>query len=119
MPRIPLSAALIAAAGAAAFGCATRPARLARVRPEGRVGLHRRAAARGRSAGGEAAKDEPHTIFLKGAATSLQMVVFENLERDGEPVLDPGDLCSRVAFVEVTPEVTIEVEPDAPGKPSR
>jgi hypothetical protein len=63
------------------------------------------------------ASDESHTIFLKGGRFQPQMVVFESLQRDGEPVLDPVDLCSRVAFVEMQPEVTIEVEPDAPPAP--
>jgi hypothetical protein len=43
--------------------------------------------------------------------------VFESREQDGKRVLEPADLCSRVTFVEMQPEVKIEVEPDAAPAP--
>ncbi len=117
MPRIRLFAALVAAAGAAAFGCATRQSvslecvpKDVQVYVDGRL-------LKGSPKTVKLAKDEPHTVFVKGGRYDPQMVVFESLERDGRAVLDPIDLCSRVNFVEMQPDVKFEVEPDAPRAP--
>jgi hypothetical protein len=119
MPRLRRSTVLVAAVGAAAFGCATSQRvslecvpRDVLVYVDGRL-------LEGVPKAVKLAKDEPHTVFLKGSRYQAQMVVFESRERDGGPVLEPVDLCSGVAFVEVTPEVTIEVEPETPQAPSR
>ena len=117
MARVPLFAALVVAAGTAVFGCATsQRVSLECVPKDVLIYVDGRLLERVPKTV-KLASDEPHTIFLKGGRFQPQMVVFESLQRDGEPMLDPVDLCSRVAFVEVTPEVTIELEPDAPRAP--
>jgi len=116
MPRVSCSA-LTAAIGAAAFGCATRlPVSLECVPKDVLVYVDGRLL-EDVPKNVKLRTDEPHTIFLKGGRYQPQMVVFSSLQRDGEPALDPVDLCSRVAFVEMTPEVTIEVAPEAPPTP--
>ena len=61
----------------------------------------------------ELAKDESHTVFFKGGGYQPQMLVLESREQDGEHVLAPADLCSRLVLIEMQPDVKIEVDPDA------
>lgn len=56
---------------------------------------------------------EAHTLFFKGGSYRPQMVVLESLERDGKRVLSNADLCSNLVFTPVSPEVRIQVAPDA------
>jgi hypothetical protein len=119
MPRAPLSAALVAAAGLAASGCATSQRVSLECVPKDVLIYVDGRLLEGSPKLVKLAKDEPHTVLFKGGRYQPQMVVFESRERDGEAVLEPDDLCSRVAFVEMQPEVKIEVEPEAPRAPSR
>jgi hypothetical protein len=62
--------------------------------------------------------DESHTVFFKGEKYRPQMVVLRSEEVEGEYRLSPPDLCGEAVFVEVRPEVRIEVESqDSPGPP--
>jgi len=110
MPRALLCAALVTAAGTAALGCATsQRVSLECVPKDVRVYVDGRLI-EGSAKSLKLTKDQPHTVFVKGGGYQPQMVVFESRERDGKPVLDPVDLCSRVVFVEMQPELKIEVE---------
>jgi hypothetical protein len=55
---------------------------------------------------------EPHTLYLKGGGFRPQMLVLESPEVDGKRVLSNADLCQRLVFTPVSPEVRIEVAPD-------
>ena len=113
MLRVLRSDALIIAAATAAFACAT-PQRISLACVPKNVTVYVDGRLVDDSADAiELSKDESHTVFLKGGGYQPQMLVFESRERDGEPELDPVDLCSRVAFIEMQPEVKVEVEPDA------
>ena len=117
MPRVLLFAALVAAASTAASGCATSQRVSLECVPKDVLVYIDGRLLKGSPRTVKLAKDQPHTIFVKGGRYPSQMVVFESRQRDGKPVLDPSDLCSRVTFVEMQPEVRVEVEPDAPGTP--
>ena len=112
-----LSAALIAAAGAAAFGCATGQRVSLECVPKNVMVYVDGRLLEGSAKTMKLAKDQPHTVFLKGGGYQSQMLVFESREQDGKRVLDPADLCSRVKFVEMQPEVKIELEPGAAPAP--
>lgn len=61
----------------------------------------------------ELSRDEHHKIFFKGGGYEPRMVVLESREVDGEARLEPADLCTETAFVEMAPEVELHVdEPD-------
>jgi hypothetical protein len=108
---------LLAAAGAAAIGCATSQRVSLECVPKDMLVYVDGRLLEDPPKTVKLANDEPHTIFVKGGRYQPQMVVFETRERDGKPVLEPIDLCSRVVFVEMQPEVRIEVEPDSPRAP--
>jgi hypothetical protein len=110
MPRASLAALLL---GAAVFGCAT-PQRvsLACVPKNVQVFVDGRLI-EGSPQALELSKDESHTVFFKGGGYQPQMLVLESREQDGERVLEPADLCSRLVLVEMQPEVKIEVDPGA------
>jgi hypothetical protein len=55
---------------------------------------------------------EPHTLYFKGGGFQPQMVVLDSQETDGKRGLTNADLCERLVFTEVSPEVHIEVAPD-------
>jgi hypothetical protein len=55
---------------------------------------------------------EPHTLYFKGGSYRPQMVVLESREVDGERVLSNADLCQRLVFTEVSPEVRMRLDPD-------
>lgn len=111
MPRALLSVALVAAA--AALGCATSQRVSLECVPKDVTVFVDGRLIEGSAKTLKLAKDQPHTVFLKGGGYPSQMLVFESRERDGKPELDPVDLCSRVALVEMQPELKIEVDPDA------
>jgi hypothetical protein len=111
------SVALFTAIGAASIGCAARQSVSLACVPKN-VSIY----VDGRLIDGapdavKLSKDEPHAIFLKGGGYQSQMLVFESRERDGEPELEPADLCSRVKFIEMQPEVKIELDPGAVPAP--
>jgi hypothetical protein len=113
MTRTQLCVVLLTAIGSAASGCATRQSVSLACVPKN-VSIY----VDGRLIDGapdavKLSKHEPHAIFLKGGGYQSQMLVFESRERDGEPELDPADLCSRVKFIAMQPEVKIELEPGA------
>ena len=113
MLRTLRSAALLVVAAAAALACAT-PQRVSLACVPKNVAVYVDGRLVDDSADAiELSKDESHTVFLKGGGYQSQMLVFESRERDGEPELDPVDLCSRVTFIEMQPEVKVEVEPEA------
>ena len=117
MHRARLAAALVLAAGAVAFGCATsQRISLECVPKDVKVYVDGRLL-EGSPKAVKLAKDQPHTVFFKGGGYQPQMVVFESQQREGKPVLDPVDLCSQVVFVEMQPELQVEVEPDASPAP--
>jgi hypothetical protein len=109
MPR----ALIYAAFAAAAFGCATGQRVSLECVPKNVMVYVDGRLLEGSAKTMKLAKDQPHTVFLKGGGYQSQMLVFESREQDGKRVLDPADLCSRVTFVEMQPEVKIEVEPGA------
>jgi len=117
MPRALLCAALVAAAGTAAFGCAASQRVSLECVPKDVMVFVDGRLIEGSPKTVKLAKDQPHTVFLKGGRYQPQMVVFGSRQRDGKPVLDPVDLCSRVVFFEMEPEVKVEVEPDAAPTP--
>ena len=108
------SVALLAGAAAAALACAS-PQRvsLACVPKNVTVFVDGRLV-EGSPSELKLSKDEPHTVFLKGGGYQPQMLVFESREQDGERVLEPADLCSRVVLVEMQPDVKIEMDREAP-----
>lgn len=117
MPRVLLFAALVAAVGTAAFGCATSQRVSLECVPKDVLVYVDGRLLEGSPKTVKLAIDQPHTIFVKGGRYQPQMVVFESRQRDGKPELDPIDLCSRVVFVEMQPDVRFEVEPDATRAP--
>jgi hypothetical protein len=62
--------------------------------------------------------DDPHTVYFKGGGYHPQMVVLESREVDGKRRLSHSELCREVVFTEVTPELRVEVEEDAPSGPA-
>lgn len=58
--------------------------------------------------------DEPHTFFFKGGGFETQMVVLEPKEVDGVASLAPAEVCSEVSFIEMQPDVQVEIDTD-PG----
>jgi hypothetical protein len=56
---------------------------------------------------------EPHTLYFKGGGYRPQMVVLESREVDGKRVLSNADLCQNLVFTEVSPEVHMQVDPEA------
>jgi hypothetical protein len=56
--------------------------------------------------------DEPHTLYFKGGSYRPQMVVLEAQEVDGKRVLSNADLCQRLVFTPVSPEVRMHLDPD-------
>jgi hypothetical protein len=56
---------------------------------------------------------EPHTLYFKGGGFQPQMVVLESQEEAGKRRLSNADVCQRLVFTPVSPEVRIEVDPDA------
>ena len=117
MLRARVSTVVFAAAVAAALGCAsTQRISLACVPKNVSVYVDGRLL-EGSPETLKLAKDEAHTVFLKGGGYQSQMLVFESRERDGKPELDPADLCSRLKFIEMQPEVKIELEPGAVPAP--
>lgn len=112
-----VSAPLAFAAGAAALACATgQRVSLECVPADVQVYVDGRLI-EGRPKAVKLPKDQPHTVFFKGGGYQPQMVVFESRQRDGKPALDPLDVCSRVVFVEMQPDLQVEVEPDAAPAP--
>jgi hypothetical protein len=117
MPRALLPAALVAAVGTALLGCATAQRVSLECVPKDVLVYVDGRLIEGSAKTLKLAKDEPHTVYLKGGGYQSQMLVFESRERDGKPELDPADLCSRVVFVEMQPELKLEVEPGAAPAP--
>jgi hypothetical protein len=117
MPRPLLCATLVAAAGTAVFGCATsQRLSLECVPKDVKVYVDGRLIT-GSPKTVKLAIDQPHTVFVKGGGYPPQMVVFESRQQNGEAVTGPVDLCSRLAFVEMQPDVKVELEPDAAPAP--
>jgi hypothetical protein len=65
----------------------------------------------------ELRRDEPHTVFFKGGGYRSQMVVLRSEDVDGEKRLSPPDVCTEAVFLEMRPEVRIEVEPGLSEEP--
>jgi hypothetical protein len=65
----------------------------------------------------ELRKDKPHTVFFKGGGYQPQMVVLRSEDVDGEKRLSPPEVCNEAVFVEMRPEVQIEVETRASEEP--
>ncbi len=117
MLRALVAAALIAALGGISLGCATRQSISLECVPKNvKVYVDARRV-EGTLKSLKLTVDEPHSVFLKGGGYQPQMVVFESRERDGKRVLDPVDLCSQLVFVEMQPEVKLELDPDAAPVP--
>lgn len=117
MFRVLLSAALVAAAGAAALGCATTQRISLGCVPKDVMVFVDGRLLEGSPTSVKLRVDQPHTVFVKGGQYPSQMVVFESRQRDGKPVLDPADVCSQMKFVEMQPEVRVELESDEPPSP--
>jgi hypothetical protein len=65
----------------------------------------------------ELRKDEAHKLFFKGGGYRPQMVVLRSEQVEGEERLSPSDVCTETVFVEMRPEVEIEVERGASDAP--
>ncbi len=117
MLRAPLRAALSAATGLAAFGCAANQRLSLECVPKDVMVYVDGRLVTGAPKTVKLAVDEPHTIFVKGGGYQSQMVVFESQAKEAKPVSDPVELCSRVNFVELQPEVKIELDPGAAPAP--
>lgn len=61
--------------------------------------------------------DRAHTLYFKGGAYEPQMVVLETGEVEGEVRLSPADVCSQTRFVEMQPEIQMEIDSDVSGGP--
>ena len=113
MSRALLCATFLAGCGASVFGCASPQRVSLACVPKDVVVFVDGRRVEGSPEALKLSKGEPHTVFLKGGRYQPQMVVFESREQDGKRVLDPVDLCSRVVFVEMQPEVKFEMDPGA------
>jgi hypothetical protein len=92
-------------------GCATQKVSLSCVPADVQIYVDGREL-EGRPQAVKLGSKEPHTLYLKGGGFRPQMVVLESQEADGKRVLSNADLCQRLVFTPVNPEVHIGVDPD-------